>query len=753
MSRFFSFFHPFLSSVNTSTRADVIDISTESPARIPWHCIFPLFCFFAFAILLFTWPWAQTFSSHVFQHWDPAFHAWKLEFAARELLAGRILPAEGNTNLYYPYSGAFYFEALHWPQAVFAAVLLQFFTSNVVLVYHITMVTFWALSGVCFWLLLITLRRSSLTAFIGACCFVLMPYRMSYRVEFNMQLCFAIPLFYCFLVRFFQHPSVSHAFGMAFALWLQATSELYQAVFLLLTLPFPVLTLLRGRYQLLRSGSHFWRPLVIACLGILPLVYYWLWPYYTTLSSQTLVRSLNEIRSHVLEPLSYFTPGHFLGSLPIHQDELSPYPTLWVLLFAGLYTFHEIFLSHTSLSSRQTKLQTALRYACVGSLTLFIGFALFCHGVGPLPTILRPIYSHTPLLSVLLVGTLAFIGPPHNTAKALTNGLLAGAVFAYFMSLGPECQSFHQQFHVYNSLFVRLYQYLPALHGFRVVSRFAFFVLFALIVAATSTLDTIRTLSNLRLRHLALAITSLLLVVFCFESIPPHEKLKVKPLQSQVISPVLETFDALPQPTCLAILPLGYREIDSRQMLELYGTRRLGVYAWGGAYPPLTQQIKTAFTSFSPEATAQGLDVLRQLWPTPQILLDYQALNSLRMCPFDLATVEAQTTLLAADTSLSLRSLSENLTPQNTHSRWVRYDILLAHPSLHFTLQSTDSTSVCVSLNDHVLESIDLPMQSTHTFTIPLNPTHFLRHQPNHFQFISQTPFTLTHFTLMPLNP
>ena len=54
-------------------------------------------------------------------------------------------------------------------------------------------------------------------AFVGALLFTLMPYRIVYRVEFNMQLCFAIPLFFFFFVRYFQRPCVFYACGAAVA--------------------------------------------------------------------------------------------------------------------------------------------------------------------------------------------------------------------------------------------------------------------------------------------------------------------------------------------------------------------------------------------------------------------------------------------------------------------------------------------------------------------------------------------------------
>ena len=185
----------------------------------------------AAAILAMTWPWVRTFSTAFLDHWDPPFHTWKLEFVARTILSGHLLPPDGDTNMYYPHSGTLYFEALHWPQALVAAVLFGLTNFNPVLVYHIVLVLFWALAGVCLWMLLLALGSTRRAALLGALLFTIMPYRISYMVEFNMQLCFGLPLFFFFMVRYFQRPSIRYPCGMAMAWWLQASIELYQAIF------------------------------------------------------------------------------------------------------------------------------------------------------------------------------------------------------------------------------------------------------------------------------------------------------------------------------------------------------------------------------------------------------------------------------------------------------------------------------------------------------------------------------------------
>ena len=263
-------------------------------------------------------------------------------FAARTLLAGHILPPGGNTNLYYPNPGAFFYEALHWPQAVFAAPLIAAGV-NPVLTYHVTMVFFWALSGVLFWAWLRALGAHRIGAAMGGLFFTVIPYRMSYLVEFNMQLAFGLSLLMFAITRFFQRPGFRYALLAAVAWWLQATSELYQAVFFLFVLPLLILPLFARDVALLRSGRRFWLPFAAAAALCAALSLPFLLPYARTLGDGTLTRSLFEMQQHTLEPLSYLLPwGRFRLVPKLHHvrfDEMSVYPTLALVLAALLAFF------------------------------------------------------------------------------------------------------------------------------------------------------------------------------------------------------------------------------------------------------------------------------------------------------------------------------------------------------------------------------------------------------------------------------
>lgn len=719
-----------------------------SPPKVPWLRAPALFVLFAAAILLATWPWARTFASGVIAHWDPPFHAWKLEFAARQLLEGRLLPPDGSTNMYYPYPGAFYFEALHWPQAVFAAALFGLTGAGPVLVYHLTLVFFWALSGVCLWALLRALGISAAASIFGAMCFVLMPYRISYRVEFNMQLCFAVPLFLFFLVRFFQRPGVGYACGAAIAWWLQATSELYQAVFLLLAIPFTVLAMMKGRWELLRSWRFFWRPVLVALLVGGALVYVWLWPYSIVLKSNTLVRHIGEIRHHVLEPLSYLAPGKLLGGRRVRTDEMSAYPSAMLIALSLFYAV----LSLRGPKSPAPRWRHAVWWTRAGALALFLAIAAAMHTLGPLPAAVGAVYVWLPVVVCACSLVLTAVGRRQSIPDAFLAGLFASALFAYFMSLGPEIISLYAGFARTNWLYTTLYQWMPALQGFRVVSRFAFFVLLWMTLASAWVVDQALKLKSRRQRLAATAAAVALLASFVAEIAPP-EKTTIRPMPCPIESRVLENLGHGPGSGVLAIVPMGERSQDSQHMLQVARHDRLSVYAWGGAYPGYTRAVCNAL---SPRVAdpAVAADLLRQLWPECRVLEDKIFSQHVVQRPSYAQWLSDEATVEDEDARFALLRLKPESREAPERIRLVRHDLLVKNPQVHFTATASAPATLWLDVNGRMVERWVIGPEPR-TVRLVLPQTLFLRYVPNRLRFHADgdAPFRLPEFGMEPAAP
>ena len=701
--------------------------------------------FLVAAILAITWPWAASFSDHFFKHWDPPFHAWKLEFVARAILSGHLLPPEGDTNMYYPHSGALYFEALHWPQALVAAPLFGLAHLQPVLVYHVVLVFFWALAGLCFWMLLHALGATRRAAWLGALLFTIMPYRISYMVEFNMQLCFGLPLFFFFMVRFFQRPSIRYACGMALAWWLQASSELYQAVFLLLILPFPGLALLAARWRLLRSFRRFWLPLLCAAALGGGLTYFFLGPYLTLLNVHAVNRDLHEISTHVLEPLSYLRPGgrfHFLHSLDARQDEMVVYPTLIVILLASAYLVFDARRLARLPVPRWVWLFRAIRWT---ALALFLALTLrvYCSGISDG---LASVYGALPLVASAAALVVLLHPTERDAASLFVTGLFAGAIFAFFMSMGPALVGRHVLFQTGNLLYLGIYKYLTALQGFRVVSRFSIFLLIYMVVAGALAWSWIerRWLRRPALRWLW--IVPLLLAVP--ESLPVA--IRLVPIQAPLSSPVLDRLDQLEQPYVIAMAPMGNRNLDSRYMLQIARSDRLFVYAWGGAYPLYTQQVRQALDSVKPDP-ARAANLLRQLWPECFILEDKSVTRNARVACDYVQQFAQEADLFAEDDQFALLRFKPETEPSAEQIRLIRHDYLAANPHIAFrarTPSNAPAATLWLDVNGYPVGRWEIAPESR-GFQIEIPPRYILPILPNRFRFhaAGDAPFFLETFS------
>ena len=717
---------------------------------IPWRRAPGILLVLIFAILAITWPWVKYFPDNFLRHWDPPFHAWKLELVARAILAGHLLPPYGNTNMYYPHSGALFFEALHWPQALVAAPLFGLFHASPVLVYHLILVLFWALSGVCLWMLLLALGTTRRAALMGALMFTIMPYRISYMVEFNMQLCFGLPLFFFFMVRYFQRPSIRYACGMALAWWLQAASELYQAVFLLMILPFPGFALLVARGRLLRSFRRFWLPALCAAVlgGVLSAVF--LGPYLTMLNVHAVNRNLQEIATHILEPLSYLRPGgrfHFLHPLDARQDEMIVYPTVALMLLAAV---------HLALDARRLAHIPAPRWIWIcrtvrwAALLGFLVLTFVIYGFGTVPGLAR-VYSFLPVIATLSAFLVLLHPEERDTASLFVTGLFAGAVFAFFMSMGPTLTIRHAGFMTPNRLYLWIYNHLDALQGFRVVSRFSVYLLLFLTVAAALAWSHIERTWLPRRGRRWLWLLPVLAVAA--ESLP-EGGFRFRPVEYPLASSVLDWLDHRDQPYVIAMAPMGHRDYDSWHMLQIARTDRLFVYAWGGAYPRYTTDVRNALdeTHLQP---ARAAELLRQLWPECFILED-KALSRWKCnvrCNY-VRALSNETEVVAEDMRFELLRLKPQIEPVVEQLKLIRGDYFQANPVIRFRARTgadQPSATLWLDVNGYSIGRWEIGLASR-DFEVQVPPAYFLPILPNRLRFhaTGDVPFILEAFQPSP---
>jgi len=711
-----------------------------------------LFAALAALVVGVTWPWARTFATGFVSHWDPPFHAWKLNLVAESILQGHLLPPDRNTNVFFPSSLTLYYEALHWPQAVVAAGL-RLATDNLVLVYHLVLVGFWALAGVCFFALCREAGLGHSGALLGAVIFTIMPYRTSYLLEFNMQLCAGLVLFLFFFVRFMRDPTVGNALGAALSFWFQAVSELYQSLIALTVLPLlaaPYLRELAARH--LRSRSWY-MAVVVACLAGGALSWYFLWPYQVLHANEGFSRSLREMETHFLEPLSYLRGFVAETLLPrvsrIRRDEMSVTVTAAVLVGALLHAVlnRRLFRAGGGVSEH-----AALRAARWARLVAGGLFAALAVGLASTPGLGAQPWAGVAanlLLFVLLVccaaiAVAARLDPPAQ-ARA---GLAAAAALSFILSLGPRINATNVGWSTPNRLFEVLFQHLPLISGMRVVSRFSIVALIFLVLAAVSGYEALWR-RRPAARWLWLPVVA---AVFLEARVGA---LAVVPFQAPLKSPAIEAIDR-GGPATLLVVPFSDRNWDSYYMLGIAGARTPLLYGWGGFYPPYQVELREAFGSGD---VARGLALARKVWPETRLLVDKLHLRGLiggkrgdgpRI--FEEALVRSCETL-AEDERFTLLRIPPDTGPAPFFERITRRATLRDNPVIAFTAGTASGRPVAVpvTVNDILVATlvIDGPSRG---YSVQVPAAALVDVRPNTIRIGTGggAPFTLKGFRLLP---
>jgi hypothetical protein len=728
------------------------------------------------AILLLTWPWVQHFNGELLAHWDPPFHAWKLEFMARNILRGDLFLTSSEANVLYPHAGALYYEALQWPPALLAAALFRWTAWSPEFVYHVVLVVFWALSAPCMYALLRELGLGRAAAFCGGLLYCTLPHRISYMVEFQMQLIFALPLFYLFLLRFLRHQRAADAVGLAFAWWLQAVCELYQAVFLVLTTPFIVIALLAGAPRRLFT-RRFWRTAGTGMLAGLALIHPLLTPYLLQRSSGGMRRPLGEVVVHSAQPLSYLLPfnHHTPWSINARLDELSLYPTLPVLALAllALATWGRRAYRHPAAGRWFKGLLTALLLAALGfaSITLLLQNRI---GIASAP-LLRA-WDMTALLCVLLTSLLCLFPVPQGDNNRFLLGLLAAALFCFFLSLGPYLSvgDYGETIrtaiaHTPNTLYLSAYRHwLPMLTSFRVVSRFGVIVLIFLIVAAGVAFDRLYRALAARGRTgkaVGRLLALLLLGLSGIESLNVQiPRRGFRPVERAADSPVFRRLDERTTPFSLAMIPMNERYRESMRMFALLRERHLSVFGWGGFKPLYARKIQEAVGNHD---ASRVHALLINIWPEPLLLIDGNdpelSANDLHASyppyvrraaadlPADLAGHYAGIAeVIDRDDTYALMRLKPQA-PAHLIRRIFRTDLARKLPCAEATLRAAVPASVTVTLNRQPVATTTATPEGT-PFRCRLPPDALARSLYNELDFESGTEaFTLEAFRLAPM--
>ena len=719
-------------------------------------------------ILALTWPWCLHFEGFFLDHWDPPFHAWKLEVMARKILDGDFGFRNRETTLFYPYSGTLDYEALTWPAAMAAALLTGLTRATPEWIYHVVLIAFWSLSAPCMRQLLLSLGVGRAAAFAGGLLFCILPYRLSYANEFQMQMAFPVPLIYLLLRRLLADGRIRDGIGLALMWWLLAVTELNQAVFILFTFPFIAAASLAWHAGIL-GRRRFWFAVGLAALtGILSLPALLL-PYLHQKSAGAVMRPLKEVIRHSIQPLSYLVPfGRFQPwSLDAKTEELWGYPTLAVLglslvALAAWLRRRRLAAPESTRWHRLPLMPLAVLLLAYALLTLGLqaGWGASSPAVLGLWRLMPPLCAAAALLACLA-------HEPDPSARFMM-GLGAAAVFCFFLSLGPTMDLRQPpQVRVPNDLYQALYQFTPLLSGFRAACRFGVFVQVFLVCAAALGLHHL--MAALRRRpggragvRLAAAAALLAVAATAAESLPTARFLRFKPVDNLASQPVARRLAARTEPHVLAAFPMESRHINGMLMFSLLKDRHLSVYGWAGYFPPFSQTVmEHARRGRGDEACAE----LAKLWPDCLLLIDRRhpvRANDRFVAaapPHHLTSTpdghfvnypgifSRGAEVIDQDDRLVLMRLRPAPAATN-HVKLFRSDFGRRQPLLRATLTAGQATTLRVRFNGAHLETFRLAAGERRDWSTPIDPRRLAATEPNRIVFDGEFPFSLSDFRL-----
>ncbi len=653
------------------------------PARLPGLQALGVGLLAALLILVATWPWGAGLGSVLNTHWDTGLHAWKLNWNARHILDGGFLLPDYHGNFYYPQADTLALDDLFWLPSYFTALVLGL-GGNPILAFNLTFLAMWSLSGAFTFLLLRELDLSPLASLLGGLAFCLLPYRVSYYLEFNGQLCFGIPLLAWLLVRYCRRPNLPNVLWLALAVWAQAVSALYYAVIGGLCLPLWALPFLAGRRELWRTPRFLLTTLAgVAAAALLAGVY--LHPYYQLFHELKLHRSLADMAAHAAQPLTYLldcsgfvsceTPLKLWRLVPALNAEATLWPGLGVLIPALVYLWRRRRVPGRGAEApgAEPRWGLAARWLRLGCLAGFAAWLLVLAygGAEVLPLAVGEWFLNACLLLALLAGVLLSLNPGEAGPRGrFALGLGSAGLLCFILSLGPEITVGHFRLAAHNQLVAWLYDYCLPVHATRVLTRYAIVPLFGLVVAAAMALDGLR-LGRVRRRVLLLACLALMLLDASPLPSSPYEEPHLYP------NPGLEAFLARREPVSLLVLPQGIREVDSHHMLFTAGTskQRYLINGWTGFDHPYAHWLGELF---SRGRLDRALPALARAWPDPLIVVDreFLARSAAEGHRLDEARLRALLPLLYEDPAVAVFAPPPPAGPQKEYLRVVRRDLM-----------------------------------------------------------------------------
>jgi hypothetical protein len=671
------------------------------------------------AILFSVKPWRAYFYDGLpANHWDPQLMDTWMAWNAHNILRGHFLIPDYHINFFYPHSYVLAFSELLWPQS-FVYALSYVLTGNHFFCFNACMLFFWTLSGVLMYVLLRSLDISRIVSALGGFIYCLMPFRMPYYLEFNMQLVFIFPLLLLVSLHWLKNPSWRNSLWFCFCYFLAATSCIYYTLMAIVMMAFVFIAFLAGNTALFRQRT-FYVSSVLLLVGCLSVTAIYLHPYALLRIQGGYQRSMADYLHYFAQPMQYLDTqwSVFLKWLKLPQPSFAEthlFPGTVLCLLTLLFLVYDSV--HFCRNYKAVPKIGRWIAAAKAILWLFFWTAILVNTFWEkeLWLVSAEPYLHPAafaLIGLYLAG-LFFLTDKERASDKLLAALSAAAVLCFFISCGPFISTGPDKniLQLAHGIFADLLAWNPLFGAVRVLTRFSIVILTYLVIAGCFAFNRLA----LRQKHILWLAPALILMVFyeAREMRPACEFTRSFPDPAR--SKVLHAAYNLPGNNVFFQLPIGMRTVDANVVMSTIGKFSLIVDGLSGFIPDFYGKLW--HWEENQWRVDNMLDWAGDVWPTPYVIIDRPSVFFLEAGwhkPFPWETLKQYGDLIEEDDVYSLYRPKQQISSEERIIRYIRTDLLKVNRLLTFKARHTDASpcSLSVSLNHHPV-SAGIPLTGT----------------------------------------
>jgi len=569
-----------------------------------------VFFFFLLAAFFHLFPLGLHPADSVNEPVDCLLNTWIISWTQLNLAKNPAAIYEA--NIFYPNRGSlstsehlFPLAVLSWP--VFLA------SQNPILSYNFLLFLFITLNGFTMFLFLRHLTGNPWVGIIGGLMFAFNSYQIQHISHLQLQSSWLIPLAFLTLHKFFTGRRLKHSLLFAFLLFLQTLCCVYYGLFLMSILLVILPLVLLADFKKLNPAFLLKLIAPLLLFGLLTLLF--TRPYFSTFKDFHFQRSLAK-GTDVIHYLAPSADNRMLGRFlsPLGKYEFFLFPGIAVMIFAGLFLVQKRHLLRQTPAFLKSILWTVagLAFLAAGISLIAGGFDVRWGSVRfSLHNAAKPAFLFLAALFLLTFFSFLFTivkNRPVREEDKIFFITLLGLFWAFFLSFGGYFTILGHSTSALPLPFRWLYNAFPGFKGIRVPSRYAIFVVFALVILAGYGLKAV--LAKIKNKAWGLVLCGAVVLFLNAEYLTlPQQRIGL-PTPAEIP----QTYKWLKeQPGDFPIVELPFHDnigFDAVYMyFSLFHQKKM-VNGYSGFFPPSTWYIRQVFDVFPSVA---GVDILQAL--------------------------------------------------------------------------------------------------------------------------------------------